>query len=292
MEKTDQLVILPPEVTELAERVSAEKKEEVNTVLNQIFAGTSDWKKQVEQIEVKDINDRMSMQLADVARKNAKDARLTAEKIFDAKRSDVQAKMQDYKTEDALWLKAKQTMQILFKDIEEAAKYKADFAVRFEAEQRELRTQQRLEKAMKFNPELTRYDIESMTDDMFNIFLTGLEKAHNDKIEAEKKAEADRLAKIKAEREEKAKLENEIRLQKLAEEQKKQEELKQLKAKEKAEKEAQKAPDKEKLEHFAKMIDGLIALKIDLKNAEMSTILTDAKGLLEKTSKYIRTKIL
>lgn len=34
------LVVLPQEVTVLAEKVASEKREEVNTLLNQLFSGT------------------------------------------------------------------------------------------------------------------------------------------------------------------------------------------------------------------------------------------------------------
>jgi hypothetical protein len=84
-----QIITLPTEVNELAVKVSANKQAEVQTVLQQIFTGTDDWEKQVDAIEVKDINDKMSIELAEVARKNSKQARLSAEKIFDAKREEV-----------------------------------------------------------------------------------------------------------------------------------------------------------------------------------------------------------
>lgn len=257
MENT--LVILPEEVKSLAERVSEEKRQEVQTVLSQVFSGTSDWKKQVDAIEVKDINDTMSIQLADTARKNAKTARINAEKIFDAKRAEVQSKMQDYKTEDALWLKAKQTMIILFKDIEDSAEYKAKFRERYMAEQKELRTQQRLIKVSKY-PEVTREQIENLTDETFNILLSGLEKDYNDKIEAERKAEEERIAKEKAaeEERERMRLENE-RLRKEAEEKEKQlakeraeADKKRKELEEKARKEREAAAAKLKAEQEAK----------------------------------------
>lgn len=190
----NKLVVIPKEVEELSLKVSEEKREEVKLVLNNVFSGTSEWKSQVEAIEVKDINDSMSIQLADTARKNAKNARLDAEKIFDAKRADVQSKMQGFKTEDALWLKAKQTMQILFKDIEETAKYKADFVKRYEAEQRELRNQIRYNKLLAFIPdeEISMIEVDSMSDESFTFYLSGIEKQYNDRIEAEKKAEEER----------------------------------------------------------------------------------------------------
>jgi hypothetical protein len=190
--------LLPAEVSELAVKVSEKKQQEVNTVLNQIFTGTAQWESQVESIQVKDINDVMGIQLADTARLNVKKARLSAEKIFDAKRDEVQQIKAEYDLEDKLWLKAKQVMQIKFKAIEEKAEWKANTIKRHQSEQREMQIQLRLEKAQKFNPEISRYEIEHMVDDTFNVFLSGLEKAHNDRIKAERKAEEERIAREKA----------------------------------------------------------------------------------------------
>jgi hypothetical protein len=201
--KETGLVILPDEVRELALRVPETKQKEVQTMLSQIFAGTADWERQVDAIEVKDINDRMSIQLADIARKNVKQARLTGEKLFDAKREAVQQEMQNYKLEDALWLKSKQIMQLKFKAIEEKAEWKAKFVERYEAEQKELRTQLRIEKVSKFIPEVNRIEIENMAEETFSLFLDSIEKTYNDRIAAEKKAEEDRIAKEKADAAEK-----------------------------------------------------------------------------------------
>lgn len=128
MEK--QIITLPQEVSELAVKVSAKKQAEVQNVLQQIFTGTDDWEKLVDAIEVKDINDKISIELAEVARKNSKQARLTAEKIFDVKRQEVQRLKAEFDLEDKLWLKAKQVMQIKFKAIEEKAEWKANFVKR------------------------------------------------------------------------------------------------------------------------------------------------------------------
>jgi hypothetical protein len=218
----ENISLLPIEVKELAVKVSEQKQQEVISVLNQIFTGTSDWEKQVDAIEVKSIADKMSIQLANTARINVKNARLYAEKVFDAKRDEVQQIKSEYDLEDKLWLKAKQVMQIKFKAIEEKAEWKAKTIERYEAEQKELRTQIRIEKVAKFNPELNRIEFENMSNEMFDIFIPGIEKAHNDKIEAEKKAEAERLAAIEADRleRERIKAENE-RLQKEAAEKEK-----------------------------------------------------------------------
>jgi hypothetical protein len=186
------VVILPNEVQELAVKVSADKQKEVSNVLTQIFTGTADWKQQADSIVVKDINDKMSIQMADAGRRNVKTARLAAEKIFDAKRDEVQQIKAEYDLEDKLWLKAKQTMQLLFKDVENTFEYKAKFAERYEAEQKELRTQNQIEKVKPF-AELNRFEFENMSEEMFTIFLTGTEKSYDDWIEAEQKAEDERI---------------------------------------------------------------------------------------------------
>lgn len=189
------LVVLPQEVTVLAEKVASEKREEVNTLLNQLFSGTENWKQQIAAINVKDHTDTMAMSMADTARLSVKKARLEAEKLFDAKRDEVQRLKSEFDLEDKLWLKSKQIMQEMFKSMEQELEYKANTAKRYEIEQKEKRTQERLEKVVVFNPTVSRFDVENLSDEMFNIFLAGLEKEHNDRIEAEQKAEAERLKK-------------------------------------------------------------------------------------------------
>jgi len=218
----NKLTVLPNEVRELAVKVSESKQAEVQTVLQQIFTGTDDWERQVDEIEVKSINDTMSIQLADVARLNSKKARLSAEKIFDSKRNEVQNLKAEFDLEDKLWLKAKQVMQLKFKAIEEKAEWKANFAKRYEAEQKELRTQQRILSVSKY-AEINRIEFENMSDESFGSFINGLKSTHESKIEAERIAEELRVSKAKAEAEriEAQRVENE-RLKKEAEERERQ----------------------------------------------------------------------
>lgn len=205
-----QIITLPIEINELAVKVSENKQAEVQTVLQQIFIGTDDWEKQVDAIEVKDIDDKMSIGLAEVARKNAKTARLSAEKLIDAKREFVQNEKLQYDLEDKLWLKTKQIVQIKFKAIEEKAEWKANFVKRFESEQKELRTQKRIIEVSKFS-EINRIEFEAMSDESFESFLSGLKSTYEVKIEAERKLEEERIAKEKADAEarEQQRLENE-----------------------------------------------------------------------------------
>lgn len=195
----NQLVlVLPQEVAKIAENVSVEKRNEVQSVLNHVFNGVAKMRKQLDSVVVSDSNDKVNMKLANTIRLGVRQVRLEAEKTFDAKRAEVQQQMLNYKTEDLLWLKAKQTMQILTKEIEENARWKEETKERFEAEQKELRVQQRMVKVSKVAPEMARSEFENMSDETFEMFFAGLEKAYNDKIEAEKKAEENRIAKEKA----------------------------------------------------------------------------------------------
>lgn len=200
-EQTTQLqVILPEEVQAIALSVSEEKRAEVSNTLSQVFAGTADWKAQVDAIAVAGPDDKLGMKLANTARLNAKNARLAAEKLFDQKRDEVQAQMLSYQTEDKLWLKAKQTMIILFKEIEQVAEYKEKTAERYEKEQHELVIQARLTKLASVNPDITRQEVDAMSDASFEAFYAGLVAQ---KIEAEKaaKEEADRIRQIELRKE-------------------------------------------------------------------------------------------
>lgn len=257
----NQLIeMLPAEVAQIAQNVSVEKRNEVQSVLNHVFNGVSKMREQLETVVVQDENDKTNMKLANTIRLGVRQVRLDAEKTFDAKRAEVQQQMLSYKTEDSLWLKAKQTMQILTKEIEENARWKEETKERYEAEQKELKVQQRMLKVAKVAPEMARTEFENMSDETFDMFFAGIEKAYNDKIEAEKKAEEERIAKEKAEAEERERIriENE-RLKAEAEAKEKQLEEERAKAEaerkaleEKARKEKAAAEAKLKAEREAK----------------------------------------
>lgn len=241
--------MLPAEVAQIAQNVSVEKRNEVQTVLNQVFDGVTKMREQLDVVSVVDENDSVNMKLANTIRLGVKKVRLDAEKVFDAKREEVQTKMLGFKTEDSLWLKAKQTMIILTKEIEDLAKYKEETKQRIEAERKELKVQERIAKLAKFDSQVPRYEFENMSDEMFEMFFAGIEKAFKDKIEAEKKAEIERLEAIKKESEEREKqrLENE-RLK--AENEAKEKQLKEERAK--AEKERKALEEKQRIENEAK----------------------------------------
>ncbi len=186
----NKITVLPAEIQELSTKVEASKQEEVKQILNEIFTQTANWTAEIEAIQVQSTEDKELMEKARQIRLEVKNARLEAEKRFDAKRAEVQIKMVDFKTEDTLWLKAKQSMQAITQGIEKKAKWQEEFAERFETEQKLAKTQTRLAEMREFKPETLESDVADLSDEMFNTLLAGVKKAHEDKIEA------DRLAKI------------------------------------------------------------------------------------------------
>lgn len=279
-------IALPSEVSVLVEQVSDTKKQEVGALLNEIFKGTDSWMKQVESINVSGVDDKVSMKMAEVARKNAKTARLSAEKMIDAKRLEVQQRMSADVVEDKLWLKTKQIVQITFKAIEEKAQYKEEFEKRFLAEQRELQIQVRINKVSKF-AEINRIEFEFMSDDSFESFLAGLEATHNAKIEAERKVEEDRIAKEKADAEarEQQRLENE-RLKAEAIEREKQIELDRIENELKLEKERQKAKEeKMAIEEKARVEREKIEKEQAEEKAKSDALLAEQKRIADAEAK-------
>jgi len=202
------VVVLPQEVEHLAKNVSDEKRNEVQAVLNSVFNGVAKMREQLDSVVVVDENDKVNMKLANTIRLGVKQVRLNAEKVFDEKRSEVQQQMLSFKTEDSLWLKSKQTMQILSKEIEENARWKEETKERFDKEKKELITQQRILDVAKYSEtEINRINFEFMADETFNIFLGGLKSTFEAKIEAEKLAEQKRIKEIE---DEKIRVENQM----------------------------------------------------------------------------------
>jgi len=281
----NQVLVLPEEVNELAVKVSADKKEEVGVVLNQVFTGTANWESQVDAIEVKSINDTLSMELADVARKNVKKARLSAEKIFDMKRDEVKQLKSEYDLEDKLWLKAKQIMELKFKAIEDKAAWKADFLKRHTAELKEKKIQERVAAISMYD--IPRIEFENMSDDSFAVFLDTIKKDYEkkqfEKQEAEKAQaqENERVAKIIEEQ----RIENDKLKKELEEIEKVEKELKE--AQEKTLKEAQKlskAPIKKQLDVW---IESFTAPDISIDNEKTKLILSKFEGFKQWAKKEV-----
>ncbi|MCY7291363.1 MAG: hypothetical protein LH615_04190 [Ferruginibacter sp.] len=265
---------LPAEIQEMAKGVSLEKTNEVQEVLNSIFNGVAKMREQLDLIVVADENDAVNMKLSLSIRLAVKNKRLESEKTFDAKRTEVQQKMSSFKSEDALWLKSKQVMQILTKEIEDNAKWKEDTKVRFDAERLELEMQKRINLVKVFLPETTVEDIRNMSNDVFDSFLEGAKAKFEAKIEAERIEEEKKIADAKAEsdRVEAQRLEN-VRLKAEAETTEKKNEA-----------------DRLERERLAKIEADKLAKAQAVKDTETNRQLKEASDAREKAESELKAK--
>jgi len=171
--------------------LAEEKKNVVNGLLQPFFAKAEEWKTQVESIVITDPTQTDKMALAKTGRLQLKNFRLEAEKLVKAQREIVKCRMADDVLEDKLWLRSGQIMEAVFKNLETKLEEKEKFAERWEAEQKEIRRQERASKLSTFDA-IEIPGLSDMTDEQFNTYLSGVEAQYLKRIE-EEKAEQERL---------------------------------------------------------------------------------------------------
>lgn len=113
-------------------------------------------------------------------------------------------------------------IKALIVPVEEHLEKQEKFAEIKEAERMNARFEMRIEKLSKYVDDVSLYQLKDMSEEVFNKLIADSKSAHEARVEAERKAEADRIAKEKAEREETERIrqENE-KLRKEAEEREK-----------------------------------------------------------------------
>ena len=303
-ETSTAVVLLPQEINELSKMVSVEKQQQVQAVINKVFAGVAEWREKANSLKVKDINDTITMQMAEVGRKAVKEARTKMfTPIFKAEREKVQHEMRDYTLQDKLWLKAEQIAEIELKDVEKRFEHEATFAARHEAEQKELRRKERTEKLQSYEVDTAFTDLTNMPEETFLTMLENSKMAYYAKLETIRIAEVERLAKIQAEKEEneRIRIENEkLKAEREAAEKKaeterkaaalKQKEVEAKAAKEKAESEAKLKAEREAKEKLEKEIADNKKAEIAKAAAEQKKIDDERKAAVKaaKTPKKAR----
>lgn len=180
--------------------LAEEKKNVVNGLLQPFFAKAEEWKTQVESIVITDPTQTDKMALAKTGRLQLKNFRLEAEKLIKAQREIVKARMADDVLEDKLWLRSGQIMEAVFKNLETKLEEKEKFAERWEAEQEEIRRQERLSI-------LGQYDVVEMpglgkmSEEQFQTYLSGLKAQYEAKLkEEQERQEAERIQNLHNER--------------------------------------------------------------------------------------------
>jgi len=169
-----------------------EKKNVVKDLLAPFFAKAEEWKSQVDLIEITDPSQTDKMALAKTGRLQLRQFRLTAEKLINEKRKIVKARMADDVLEDKLLLRSGQMVVAVFDNLETKLEHKEKFAERWEAEQREVRRQERLAIIAEFNA-VEMPGLADFPQDAFDAYVTGLRakrdaeiKAEQDRVEAER----------------------------------------------------------------------------------------------------------
>lgn len=231
------------------------KGQKITETLSVFFDKAAEWQTVIESLTINSIEEVGKMKTAKEIRLSLKNKRLEGEKLVKAAREIVKARMADDVLEDKLWLKSGQVMTAVYDNLESKAEWIEKYAERYEAEQKEIRKSER-------TTELTPYsefvpfgiDLGNMPDEDYTKVLEGAKLQLNAKIEAEAKAETERLENIRLENEriEKQRIENE-RLKAEAIEREKQIEA------ERVEREAEEVKAKQERERIQKEADDKLA---------------------------------
>jgi trichohyalin len=181
-----EITILPEEIRPLAEQVEESKKNEITASIQSVFQDQSNLLAAIEDVKITSIDQVDQIRYAKQIRLEAKRKRLEVEKVLDLKRAEVQHKMAAYKTEDALYLKTKQIVQIKYKHIEDLAEYQEKFIERYELEQAEMKYQLRTAKLESFQIDTTFINLREMSDSDFELYYNNQKAQHEAKLEAER----------------------------------------------------------------------------------------------------------
>jgi hypothetical protein len=267
------------------------------------FDKAKGWNEKARTLVVTDISQTREMKMAREARLALREIRINADKTRKALKED---SLRYGKAVQGVYNVIDYLITPTEKYLEEQEKFAE---IQAEKKRAELRAQR--EELLRPYVEFVPYavDLGNMTEDAWQKLIEGARLQMQAKIEADRKAEAERIERERkeAEERERVRLENERLKAEAIEKEKQLAELKakaeaeerakketdaksaaELKAKQEAEIKAKAAPDKSKLIEFANVIEK-ISLP-ELKSEEALKILADARGLLLKVSGFIREK--
>lgn len=165
----------------------------ISTNLQTYFDKHQEWKGMIESLKINSIEDVGNMAVARQIRLDLKRKRVEAEKLVDASRDKVKAKMSNYVLEDKLWLKSGQIIKALFEDLEDKAKAIEDYAEN-ELKKKKLQLEQDRTKLLEPYAEIInadRYDLQNMPENEFGILLTGIQHSF-DELLKKRKEEAEK----------------------------------------------------------------------------------------------------
>lgn len=173
--------------------IKENKKAEMLKFAEVFISKIPEWEQLESEIVVESHQDIEAMKKANKARLAIRKERLAAEKHFDSKRTEVQALMADYKSEDSAWLKLKQKFIEVCSSFESKLSEKESTKERYDAEQKQKLRADRLEILAKYTDNPGQYMPGDLTQEAFDSIVSALEMQHQARIEEERKAEELRL---------------------------------------------------------------------------------------------------
>lgn len=191
------------ELVQLTKEMNAPKDlaTTLTSKLNVFFQDVEKVRSTIEGIEITSPDQVDEMNQAREIRLGIKRKRLEARDIVKEQREKIKSAMSDFTLQDKLWLKAFQMLEATCDHLETKCEDKEKFAERYEAEQKQLRYETRVSKLHQYGTDPSIYSLADMSDEAFDKLLENERLAYNARIEAEKKAEQQRVAEEKAEKE-------------------------------------------------------------------------------------------
>jgi hypothetical protein len=176
--------------------LSKDKQVAVKSSFEEFLTKANEYAKIIQSLEIKDVNDKEGLDQARKARLFLKNQRGDAKRLTESKRNEIKAAKLEWDLLDKAWLKSFQFVEGVYKSLEEQAEEKEKYVEILEAKRKEevrANRWKQLSEYMDFEPA----GLDIMTDDVFGHVLNGAKAEKQARIEAEKKAEEERLEKIR-----------------------------------------------------------------------------------------------
>ena len=194
-ELTAEIVVDIPENLALAVKstgLDTQAAEVIEASFAPLFVQANKWAAQVAGLKVTDVSQVREMKLARESRLALKEIRVLAGKNKDRLKED---SLKRSRAVDSIY----NTVKAICEPLEAELLAQEQFALRAEAARLEKVKAERVSQLTQYGVDCAFYQLDVMPAEQFEQLLAGSKAAHEAKIEAERKAEADRLAAIAAE---------------------------------------------------------------------------------------------
>ena len=201
-ELTAEIVVDIPENLALAVKstgLDTQAAEVIEASFAPLFVQANKWAAQVAGLKVTDVSQVREMKLARESRLALKEIRVLAGKNKDRLKED---SLKRSRAVDSIY----NTVKAICEPLEAELLAQEQFALRAEVARLDKVKAERVSQLTQYGVDCAFYQLDVMPAEQFEQLLAGSKAAHEAKIEAERKAEADRLAAIAAEEAERARI--------------------------------------------------------------------------------------